>query len=145
MTVGHALPVVVIPVDVVLGLAVGPEFSFLAAAGIHVTRTWSTLVRRLVLEGEVTQRVRNQVATKRAKPRTNDTANGTANCESTHPAKSCARQSVEPIWIDVANRIPPHIGVNDCPRRPSVVGKSIFARRLKGLRTDEEGGLPVEG
>jgi hypothetical protein len=54
-----------------------------------------------------------------------------------------ACQWVQAIGIDVANRVPTHICVNDCPRRPSVVGQGIFARRLKGLRADEEDALPA--
>lgn len=57
---------------------------------------------------------------------------------------------VPPIWlwrqtlgVRVADRVPSDILVNDCPRRASVVGKSIFARRLKGLGGDEEDALPA--
>jgi hypothetical protein len=69
------------------------------------------------LEGEIPQRIRDQVTTKRAKPSTNDATNGTTNCESAHTAKSRTRQRVESIRIDVADWIPPDIRIRIDPTR----------------------------
>lgn len=44
--------------------------------------------------------------------------------------------------VGVADRIPPNIAVNDCPRRPRVVDEGVFARRAASLRAINEDGDP---